>query len=332
MIKEIKIKNWKSFGETTLYLDPLTVLVGQNASGKSNLIDALDFLQRLFNKNYQTIRGEEYSLFNENLKAQSLSFEILLENETQENKLILELKKEETGGYSIFSENKEQIIFEKELKNIFILEPYPNAARNYTKISKDLDRNGGNLAGVIAALLPQKKEFVEKKLSYYAQKLPEKEIDKVWIQKIGLGKDAMLYAQENFASQKLVIDTRSLSDGTLRFLMILTAVLTRPKGSLLVIEEIDNGIHPSKAQLLIEILLEEGKNSEIDILVTTHNVAFLNELTPQFLPFVMVVYRNEEGNSSIMPIDESKNLARLLAKRLLGDILTDTQLNKSLTQ
>lgn len=45
MIKELTLENWKSFDKTTLYIDPLTVLIGLNASGKSNVLDALQFLQ-----------------------------------------------------------------------------------------------------------------------------------------------------------------------------------------------------------------------------------------------------------------------------------------------
>ena len=47
MIKEIRIKNWKSFGQATLYLDPLTVMIGTNASGKSNVLDGIEFLSRV---------------------------------------------------------------------------------------------------------------------------------------------------------------------------------------------------------------------------------------------------------------------------------------------
>ncbi len=50
MIKELHLKNWKSFGDTILYIEPVTVLMGLNASGKSNAIDALLFLQRSINK------------------------------------------------------------------------------------------------------------------------------------------------------------------------------------------------------------------------------------------------------------------------------------------
>ncbi|MCF7994391.1 MAG: ATP-binding protein [Chromatiaceae bacterium] len=43
-----------------------------------------------------------------------------------------------------------------------------------------------------------------------------------------------------------------MSDGTLRYdVAIVTALLTREPGSLLVIEEVDNGLHPSRAHLLV---------------------------------------------------------------------------------
>ncbi|WRH64975.1 MAG: AAA family ATPase [Planktothrix sp. GU0601_MAG3] len=47
MLKQINLKNWKSFKEATLYIDPITILIGTNSSGKSNIIDALDFLSRI---------------------------------------------------------------------------------------------------------------------------------------------------------------------------------------------------------------------------------------------------------------------------------------------
>lgn len=47
MITELYLENWKSFAKATLYIDPLTFLIGTNASGKSNVLDAFMFLQRL---------------------------------------------------------------------------------------------------------------------------------------------------------------------------------------------------------------------------------------------------------------------------------------------
>ncbi|MDP8966754.1 MAG: AAA family ATPase, partial [Cyanobacteriota bacterium] len=52
MLKKLILENWKSFRYAELPIDPLTVVIGTNASGKSNVIDALEFLRR-------TVTGRE---------------------------------------------------------------------------------------------------------------------------------------------------------------------------------------------------------------------------------------------------------------------------------
>jgi hypothetical protein len=47
MIKEIRLIKWKSFADAKLFIDSVTVLIGTNASGKSNALDALLFLKRI---------------------------------------------------------------------------------------------------------------------------------------------------------------------------------------------------------------------------------------------------------------------------------------------
>ncbi|MFQ5750896.1 MAG: AAA family ATPase [bacterium] len=49
MIKRIQIKGYKSFKDLTLELKPLTVIIGPNASGKSNFLDAIYLLSRAVN-------------------------------------------------------------------------------------------------------------------------------------------------------------------------------------------------------------------------------------------------------------------------------------------
>ena len=47
MITSLRLQNWKSFKDSTIYIDPLTFLIGTNASGKSNVLDAFLFLHLL---------------------------------------------------------------------------------------------------------------------------------------------------------------------------------------------------------------------------------------------------------------------------------------------
>jgi predicted ATPase len=403
MIKELHLKNWKSFGDTILYIEPVTVIMGLNASGKSNAIDALLFLQRSIRKDFSTIfvndegknviRGGYEDATKH--KEKNFSFGVLfgkedsdllyeitceIDNLTRNCKIVEEKITEITDknttillergldgksdfikygelmnvmgsvmqniipttkhssmlnhvinyqGFAQFDLGaKKAVALAEALDNIFILDVQPNSARNYSKITDKLQENGSNVAGFIAGLPDKEQKEVIAKILYYAKQLPEKEFTNIFIDKIGrLGNDAMLYVEESFFAEKRLADTQTLSEGTLRFIVILTAILTRPAHSLLVIEEIDNGIHPSRASLLLEILLKESKERKIDILVTTHNEAFLNVLTPHLLSFVMYVHRDKGGNSVITPVDEIAELPRLLAQGNLGDVVANKKLH-----
>ncbi len=46
MLKELRPDHWKSFEKATLYIDPLTIIIGTNASGKSSTLDALLFFYK----------------------------------------------------------------------------------------------------------------------------------------------------------------------------------------------------------------------------------------------------------------------------------------------
>src|SRR5579862_894804 len=45
-ISRVRLKNYKSIADCDVALGPLTILIGPNASGKSNFLDALAFLAR----------------------------------------------------------------------------------------------------------------------------------------------------------------------------------------------------------------------------------------------------------------------------------------------
>lgn len=52
MLTQLKLKNWRSVQEATVnFTTPITVLIGANSSGKTNIIDALTFLQRIVKTN-----------------------------------------------------------------------------------------------------------------------------------------------------------------------------------------------------------------------------------------------------------------------------------------
>ncbi|MGB3420429.1 MAG: AAA family ATPase [Dolichospermum sp.] len=412
MLKKLILENWKSFRYAELPLDPLTVLIGTNASGKSNVVEALEFLQRIANgenieaalagdKTLPSLRGgvelaarkpeNEFTLkvliSGENdqtdylyvIKIQILPI-VKVKSEYIENKSLEEnyyikyftvtshdhttksglkaLRNDinihdlevnqisyefETDRLVIGKEYEEQYLPLRNqakdlvasiLGNTLILNPIPSQMRDFSRLSENLENDCSNIAGVLAVLTDDKKTEIENTLSEYLKDLPEGDIKKVWAEKVGrFGYDAMLYCQEEWKQGEIIeIDARSMSDGTLRFLAILTALLTRPEGSQIVIEEIDNGLHPSRAALLVKILKEIGTKRNIDILLTTHNPALLDAFGPEIVPFVVVAHRDSEtGESKLTLLEDIDNFPKLFASYSLGQMTSKGAIERSLS-
>ncbi len=419
MITELKLKNWKSFRDATLYIDPVTILIGTNASGKSNTLDALLFLQRVASGVgiYPSIQGDvnllpirggvewvcckptrefsmvitlntedkdiEYryvlSVLVNGVKAEVSGEELTLlkygpRSQTPREIRLYYTQPQESAAPGIpsyfstgtkgpgkridvsrshivlvqaesFSLRKEVQEGIKEvlsqLQKIFVFDPVPSHMRNYVPFSETLQPDGSNIAGVLAALDPLRKDEVENTLTHYLKKLPERDIQRIWTEPVGkFQNDAMLYCQENwsseidlFSTEPHIVDARGMSDGTLRFLAIVTALLTRQSGSLLVIEEVDNGLHPSRAHILIEMLKSLGHDRGIDVIVTTHNPALLDAAGVSMVPFIIVVHRDSHtGNSLLTQLEDIGQLPKLMAGGTLGQLSTEGRIEAAVNQ
>ena len=99
---------------------------------------------------------------------------------------------------------------QKGLRNIFILNPIPNHMRNYSPLAERLDPDAGNIAGLLAGMSFEDQQNVEKRLTEYVRPLPEKDINRIWAEKVGrFESDAMLYCEEEWVNgEKIEIDAR----------------------------------------------------------------------------------------------------------------------------
>ncbi|WP_426477718.1 AAA family ATPase [Chryseobacterium sp. CBSDS_008] len=84
MITKIKINGFKSFHNFEMTFTPFTIIAGTNASGKSNLFDALELLSKLaefdnIKKALQSQRGdflELFSMYDKGIYADLMEFEV----------------------------------------------------------------------------------------------------------------------------------------------------------------------------------------------------------------------------------------------------------------
>lgn len=53
ILKKLYIHNYKSFYDTTIELDKFNIIIGENNSGKSNVIDVLEFIDIAMSKDIE---------------------------------------------------------------------------------------------------------------------------------------------------------------------------------------------------------------------------------------------------------------------------------------
>jgi len=386
MITQFQLHNWKSFGDATLYIDPLTFLVGTNASGKSNALDALSFVRNItqgmpIGRAISRVRGGEDVVIRKG--EDSFTIKVVITDQTDSYEYAISVGHMVNGAFTQFQESlnktvsgETMCVFKSELdadkmhintnvnslnakmrlrnsseitstfvileafsvgrkskkiystnvieclRNIFVLYAEPQNMRGYVPVSQRLKEDASNIAGVVAAFDDVEKSRVERLLTEYVRLFPEKDIKRVWAEKVGeLKKDAMLYCEEVWTDDPVVFDASGMSDGTLRFIAIVISLLTRPHNSLLAIEEVDNGLHPSRSEKLVEVLRKLGNERHIDVLCTTHNPTLIDALGNKMLPFISYVKRGRNGESDIKLLEDLTNLAKLMAANSMGDMM-----------
>ncbi|MEF2877875.1 MAG: ATP-binding protein [Blautia sp.] len=213
------------------------------------------------------------------------------------------------------------------LKGIFVLNPIPKAMRDYVRITDtQIKENGENISPVLYELCKDDKK--EEVLLDVICSLPENEVGGIEFIKTQLN-DVIFGLKEHYAGTTEIVDAKRLSDGTLRCIAIVAAILSIPENGILVVEEIDNGIHPRRVNVLIDRLSQLGELRNIDIILTTHNPVLLNKYDKDKLLGVSVVYRDKEkGVSKFIPFVEIEQYPKLLAKGGLGEAMLDDSLIK----
>ena len=152
--------------------------------------------------------------------------------------------------------------------------------------------------------------------------MPEQDIKDIRFSKNGRG-EVYLELVENFGNQERSQSAGLLSDGTLRVLAIAAALLSVQEGSTVVIEEVDNGIHPSRARQLLETMQRQAEKRKIRLLLSTHNPALMDALPDNALGDVVFCYRDmNEGDSRLIKLSDLSDYPELILQGKLGGLVT----------
>lgn len=235
----------------------------------------------------------------------------------------------------------------KSLAAMQFLDPAPARMRDYAFPSdRTLQGDGRNLSAVlynlwgadrdkvIEAQRGEQEPFRQQRQAIldFIQSLPEQNIAGLSFLEEPRG-GVMLTLHETFGDQHRAYDASLLSDGTLRVLSIAAAMLSAEEGSLVVIEEIDNGVHPSRARHLLNNIREIAQRRNLRVLLSTHNPALLDALPDAALPDTLFCYRDPtQGDSRIIRLQDIPDYPELIAQDSLGGLATSGVLERFVKQ
>ena len=370
MITSLRLVNFKNFADETLRVGPFTVIVGANASGKSNIRDAFRFLHGIGRgytlaeilggkyggggqREWEPIRGAANEVVR--FGRPQFSLEVGFELNDTEMYYSVEIGYE-PAGYSTFQwlteklmsdtaigtsmprSDSEPSILLQQPKDVRceILDPFANM--RFLKPSPDRMREpsfpGANILGDSGENLPTVLEGI-------CADPKRKEILADWLSEL-TPMDVADFEFPRDPSGRIhltlcekdgrKVSAYSASDGTLRFLAMLAVLLgENPKG-LYFFEEIDTGIHPARQWLLLELIEKQAAKNNIQIMTTTHAPDLLTFVNDSTFENMSVVCRLEDSHDSIIrPVAKLPDAKKLRQSgRGLGGLLTEGWLETAL--
>ena len=393
MITSVRLVNFKNFADETLKVGPFTVIVGANASGKSNIRDAFRFLHGIgrgytlaeilggkygpggqlewagirgapneigridpefsiphstFSLDVETDEtvGEKnsysiavwfdafgpngFKVSSEELRTGSAT--IYTTMETVDPSHWIKIGDKQIGvsrtqpALTQFSRNYREVWYQSisetdlldGLEAMRFLEPSPERMREPSIPGATILGDGGeNLPSVLEGICadPQR----ERTLMSWLQELTPMDVEDFDFPRDPSGRVHLHIVERNGRK----VSAYSASDGTLRFLGILAALLGPNEGGLYFFEEIDNGIHPNRLWLLTDFIERQTAQGKVQVITTTHSPALLAWMNDATFEHTSVVYRDENWTDSVIrPMAGLYNLRELRKSQGLGRLFT----------
>ena len=398
MINALRLVNFKNFADVTLRMGPFTVIVGANASGKSNLRDAFRFLHGIGRGytlpdviggrygagghiEWEQIRGTAKEVVRFGQSRFALSFRMALDHtdvhyririrvsksgafrvvreqlrvggslvytshpgsddpvqsQDDDNHLLLRMAKTGTQkklGLRIavrpnqpaltqIQEHSRVVRSHKEwvsqvaqaLAGIRFLDLSPDRMRQPAFPGQTvLGDSGENLPTVLKEICADERR--KKTLAEWTQALTPMDVDDFEFPTDPTTGRVQLVLVEKNGSR---VSAYSASDGTLRFLAMLAALLGTNPARLYVFEEIDNGIHPSRQQLLMDLIEGQTAKGNYQVVTTTHSPDLIELVGTDTFESTSVVCRcPDTDDAEIRAVAELPNANKLRKSQGLG--------------
>jgi len=207
----------------------------------------------------------------------------------------------------------------RSLGNMQQLAPVTALLRGYsqTRLAPRMGERGENFASVVQAIIAD--EGLRSAYLSWLRQLTPIELDDIVILE-GALQEPLFALREGERELPAPI----LSDGTLRFAAITAAFFQPDMPAIITLEEIENGIHPSRLRLLLELLKSQSGNSGPQVFATTHSPVVLAWLEEKDYETTFLFKKDDETGATIVtPLSKVPRLIELVRKQPLGELFTE---------
>lgn len=414
MLTSLQLVDFKNFRDETLYMGPLTVIVGANASGKSNLRDAFRFLHGIGRgytlseiiggkygaggqREWAPIRGAADAIvrfgqadFMLRVSAKGIDYSIRV-GRSEEHGGTFRVREERLGRSSSFwdptynshpgagdrvrqQDDETHLLLrmgkkegQKRLGHRIGVRPDQPALtqiREHRRVAKDHKEHAQQVIDLLAAmrfldLEPNRMREAafpgQNRLGDGGENLPTvlkaicadeqrraalaewtRELTPMDVQDFEFpvdstnGRVQLVFREANDRR----VSAYAASDGTLRFVAMLAGLLGSETERLYVFEEIDNGIHPTRMRLLLDLIEGQTAKEQIQVVTTTHSPDLLAMVGDRTFENTSVVCRREGTEDAVIwrvknlpkaeEIRRTQGLGRLHASGWMEDAIAFT--------
>ncbi|ADB40591.1 AAA family ATPase [Spirosoma linguale] len=349
-LQSIHVSGFRSIQSVDLPIQDLNILIGQNGAGKSNFIELFRFLHEIINQRlqvYTAVKGGADKLLHYGSRETKQIKIILTFNDSwyelsliiaQDDRLIIEFEETNviTGPITTegvrFSKGKEESLLTKnsfkvsqvisaQLKNWRVYHFHDTSAEAPVKKLSDISdtaflrADAGNLAAFLWYMQQKSPKHYERIVSTIKLVLPFFG-DFIFRPNPYNEQKILLEWQDNRSDMRF--NASDLSDGSLRFICLVTLLLQPKLPNLILLDEPELGLHPTALALLAGLL--KKASSRTQVIVSTQSVNLVNAFAPDD---VIVVDREDAdgrpGHSTFRRL-ETDVLATWLTEYSLGDL------------
>lgn len=324
-LKSLKINNLLSFGGKdgfSIDLKPLNVLIGPNGSGKSNLIQMSKLLKYSPADTLLPFRnaggGAEW-IWKGGKQDQKADIEAAMDLKSMQNaKMTIKFSKNETGGIRAVSDWTASSRIEAEMhRYLESFRIYENLNVEECKKNQNSDWPNDHLmeCGENLGLMLNRFERDGLKNNYIGclKEFNGQILNYTTFVQYGT---IQVLIHEDISGRETKITLPRVSNGTIRYMMLLAILLDPSPPPLICIEEPEIGLHPDIIPNMVRLLKEASTKTQL--IVTTQSVDLVDALsdTPEA---VVVCEKGDDGCTSMRRLDKAK-LKTWLKRYSLGEL------------